>query len=155
MTYYLGDIFKYYKQRDGKYNKKIFTKIVNTFNKMLINELLKAKTIRLGIFGTLRIVRANRNFEKPAVDWKASNQKKQKLLNEGKPLYDSKTKEGYEWLIFYTDDEFCMIKWDRPLIKNQSVYRFESNKGNKGLATKLKEYLNQDDRNKYEFSKIK
>lgn len=155
---YLTEQYKYYKDElDGDYDKKIYTKIINRCNTDIINHLLKGEKIQFPKkLSYIEIRRSTRNFNKPQVNWNASNKLKEKLLNEGKKLYDDETGEGHEWIIYYTDDDYCFTYWNkfRCNIPNKTVYKFVPSRGTKGLSTKLKQFLRKDERNKFTFDKI-
>mgnify|MGYP006430374105 CR=1 FL=1 len=155
---YLSDQYDHYKnEMDGIYDKKIYTKIINRCNSDIINHLLKGEQVYFPKkLSYLQVKRTTRNFNKPAVDWNASNKLKQQLLDEGKQLYDDETGKGHKWIVYYTDNDYCFVYWNRFYcnIPNKTVYKFVPTRSNKGLSTKLKQYLNSDERNKFTFDKI-
>jgi|AntRauTorcE11897_2_1112592.scaffolds.fasta_scaffold00144_3 hypothetical protein len=156
MEWYLNDHYDYYvNERRGMFSKKIYKKVINEFNKMLIGKLLTGIPVNLGgRLGSMQICRAHRNFKNTRVNWGATNKRKEQLLKEGKKLYDNETGEGEEYLVLHTDDDYCYIHWYRIMcsVPNKTVYRFISNRGKKGLSTRLKQFIKDDPINKLNFS---
>ena len=73
--------------------------------------------------------------------------KANKLLKEGKDLYNSKTGKGENWYIYHTDPFYCKYYWRKGKCKipNKSVYRFDATRGIKGNKEKLIYLLKNDE----------
>lgn len=146
---------KMYEGYKGPHSKETFKKVCKEFNKQVIEFLIEGYSFELGHhLASFKIVRCERSFKKPRVNWGESNKLKAKLLEEGKQLYDSKTGEGEQWIVFFTDDFFCKVHWEkyRCKVPNKSAYEFVPSRGLKGLSTKLKEHLNKHELNYQDYS---
>lgn len=144
------DVYDFYKEElQGELDWTKFREICDEFNQMVMDEIiLKGGEFNMGShLSSLSILRIERNYKNKQVDWKASNEYKQELLDEGKELYDPETGEGHKWLIYYTDKWYCRFYWKKSKCKvpNQSVYKFKPTGGKKGNKTKLKQVLKSDD----------
>lgn len=119
MEYRLKDIYSIYKKAGGKLDKKAFKLIVQTFLRCGVDAMLEGKPLELGYhIGRFQILRFERSFKNPQVNWGESNKYKQKLLDEGKQLYNPETKEGYQWLVYFTDGYYYGLKWKKEKIKS-------------------------------------
>lgn len=147
--YTTTDIYDYYKEQGGELDWKTFRKICEDFNKSVMEDIvLEGGEFNQGHhLSTISVIRIERNYNNKQVDWKASREYKQELLDEGKELYDPETGEGHKWLIFHTDDFYCRFYWKKKKCKipNKTVYSFHPTGGKKGNKTKLKEKLRGDD----------
>ena len=154
--YTLKDIYRQYKADGGELSKSLFKNICQDFNIHIMEAIIyDAYIFDMGFeLSSISILRIKRNYSNPQVDWKASNERKQELLDQGKKLYDKETGEGHKWLVFHTSKEYCRFYWKKlyARVKNKSAYRFRATRGKKGNKTKLKEHLRADDLNiiKYE-----
>lgn len=124
---------QYKKSVDNPVSYRMFTVVLDKYNKEIIVELLAGKTLNMGHYlGTLSIIQKERDFRKPAIDWKATNAHKE---------------ETGEWkYIYYTDNSYFMFLWDkrRAKVKNKTVYKFVAANGPIGAKTLLKNYLKAD-----------
>ena len=157
MNYFIDDMYEYYKSHGGKFDKTTYKKVCSIYNQAVIDHLLRGKRYILGArLRGLQIVRVDRNFDKPRIDWNESLKLKNQLLREGKKLYDKETGEGEHWLVYFTSDDYVRVLWERKaaIVKNRSAYKFIPSRGTKGLSTRLKAYLHKDPRNKYTFRKL-
>ena len=149
MSYTLKDIYEYFDSTSNmEIDKFLFRDICSEFNMMIIDYILDGGKFNMGNgLSGLSILRIDRNNSKPAIDWGESNKYKKELLAEGKQLYDSKTKEGHKWYIYYTDTEYCRYYWNKSSCKvpNKSVYKFIPTRGLKGNKEKLTNLLKKDE----------
>lgn len=117
--YTLRNFYKNYKSHGGNLKEPVFRKIIKTFLKNAVDSLIEGNRLKLGYnLGLFEIVKIKRSFKHPVVNWGESNKYKQRLLDEGKPLYDKDTKEGFQWLIYYTDPLYYGFNWRKEKIKN-------------------------------------
>jgi hypothetical protein len=66
--------------------------------------------------GRLQIFRMERNFKKLMPDRGESNKIKAKLLEEGKPLFNKETGEGYRWMVYHTDPYYYGMIWHKDYV---------------------------------------
>lgn len=153
----LTNIFEYYQDNGGTLPKSLFKNICQDFNIHIMNHIIyDAGIFDMGNYlSTLQILRIKRNYSNPQVDWKASNELKQELLDEGKKLYDSETGEGHKWLVYHDSKWYCRFYWKKFYcrVPNKSAYRFIATRGKKGNKTKLKDHLNANDINYIKYEK--
>ena len=155
--YTLRDIYYRYKADGGKLKKPLYKNICQDFNIWIMNHIIyDAGKFDMGNYlSTISILRIKRNYRNPQVDWKASNKRKQELLDQDKKLYDDETGEGHKWLIFHDSKWYCRFYWNKlyAKVKNKSAYFFRATRGKKGNKTKLKEHLRNDDINYIKYEK--
>lgn len=156
-NYFIDDMYEYYSENGGEFDKDTYKTICSIYNQHVIDHLLRGMRYRFGArLAGIEIIRMDRNYNKPVVNWNESLQLRDELLAEGKKLYDKETGEGHEWLVYYTDDDYCRVHWEQSaaMVPNKKAYQFDPSRGTRGLKTRMKEYLNKDPRNKYTFKKI-
>lgn len=117
--YRLKDIWEIYMKRGGSLDKKTFKLEVQTFLRNAFNTILEGKELQIGYhIGSFKIARFARTYSTPVINWGESNKYKQKLIDEGKPLYNNETGEGNEWLVYFTDGYFYGMHWKKEKIKD-------------------------------------
>lgn len=141
--YHTSDIYRFYKSKTSNpVNWKTFKQILLEFNDAVIeNIIMKGHRYNQGAYlSTLGVLKIERDPNTLAVNWKKSHKLKQQLLSEGKKLYNSETGEGHKWLVYYTDNYYYRIWWNKAScnIPNKSVYKFIPAGGATGLKTALK-----------------
>lgn len=155
-SYTLKDIYRHYIADGGTLEKSLYKNICQDFNIHIMEYIIyQAGTFDMGHYlSTINILRLKRNYSNPQVDWKASNEYREELLEKGEKLYDPDTGEGTKWLIYHTDTWYCRFYWKKLFakVKNKSAYSFIATRGKKGNKTKLKKHLNENEINyiKYE-----
>lgn len=153
----LTHAYEYYTEKGGTLDYKVWRKICETFNEKAVNAMLEGKRIDLpGRLGFLNVIRKERDFTKPRVNWGASRRIKKQLLAEGKELYDEKTGKGERWLVYYTDDFYCRFRWSKKhcKVRNKSVYKFVPTRGKVGAKNKLADLLQTDELAYTRFEKL-
>jgi hypothetical protein len=146
--YTIENIYNDYIESYSKIDKSLFKGICAEFNMEIIDYLLEGKKFNMkNNLSSLSVVRNTRDPRSPRVDWGESIKYKKELEEEGTELYDSLTKDGQKWHIYYTDDFYCKYYWNKGKcrIPNKSVYRFTPTRGLKGNKEKLINTLKQDD----------
>jgi hypothetical protein len=149
MNYTLQDMYKFYRANGGKALKSEYKNICQDYNIHCMNHLIyKGGKIELGGYmSELKIITIKRKYNNKLklhkVDWKASNEYKQELLDSGKQLYDHETGKGIKWLIYIDTPYFTRFYWNKgkAKFKNKNFYRFIPSRGAKGNKEKLKEFL--------------
>lgn len=158
MDFNTPELYKFYKNNGGILSKPIFSTLCQEFNQMVMEEIvLQGERFNMGEhLSTISIGRIERNFKNKQIDWAASNERKEELLSQGKELYDHKTGEGEEWLIYFTNDWYCRFYWNKGKCKvpNKTAYRFKATRGKVGNKTKLKELLESDELAYLRFEKL-
>jgi hypothetical protein len=107
-----------------------FRKVVETFFKEVITEVIHGAHLRMGHYlGKIEPVRVERNQKKKVVDWEKTNA-------NGKNPETGK----YLKIAFFTDDDWCRIKWTRMAkIPNERSYVFDPAEGKVGFRTLFSE----------------
>ena len=106
--YTIEHIYQDYILTEDFIDKKIFKDICSVFNIEIISYILEGLTFNMGNnLSTISVVRKERDFRSPTIDWGESNKYKKELLNEGEKLYNSETDTGVKWHIYYTDRFYC------------------------------------------------
>lgn len=152
----LTQAYEYYKQKGGELSYRDWRDICESFNEKAVDSMLEGKRIELfGNMGYLQVIRIPRNFNKPRVNWKASYELRDKLLEEGKKLYDDETGEGEKWIVYYTDDWYLRYYWSKKYcrVKGRSVYRFVPTRGKVGAKNKLADLMKDDELAYLKFAK--
>lgn len=121
MVYRLKDYYDIYTKsgltRRKNLTKKQFIDVMKAFLFNLQEAIIEGKKIKLGYhLGTLQVARVPRNFSKPMPNWGESFKYRDKLIAEGKPLYNKETGEGNEWIIYFTDSYFYRYYWKKEKI---------------------------------------
>lgn len=117
-----------FKNRD-KISFGIFNKVINKFNSKVSDQLCEGQELKT-IAGTFRIIRTERQNKILAPDWKASNARKQRLIEEGKvPLHKDKAPNGEEWLVFFTHQDVYKTVWfklsEGIILRNGPYYKLK------------------------------
>lgn len=97
-----------------------YSKVLNALNDLMLDSIiLENYTLILGDAIRLKLVKRQRNFDKLAVNWGASNKLKKEILDRGgkpakkigtsdngNPIFDG----GERWMVFFTDDDYVVLK---------------------------------------------
>lgn len=158
--YHPSDIYEDYQENvDNPVDPDLMQQLCEEFNQKVMDKVIyEGRPFEMGSFlSAIQVVRIKRDYKKKVVNWKASNERKQKLLDEGKELYDDETGEGHKWLVYYTDPWYCRFYWTKWYcrVPNKSAYKFTPTRGKKGNKTKLKEFLREDELNYKTFKQHK
>lgn len=141
IVYNCKDIYTYYRKQGGTLAYSVFKEIIAESNKansqLIIGGFEYVIPHRIGM---LKIVRNERSVKvtengtlKGAVDWKASNQLKQEIIDRGEIPYESTKVDGRivsdnggtKWLVYRTDS--CYYVWNKisgVMLHNGMKYRF-------------------------------
>lgn len=123
MVYRLKDYYKIYNKSGNTRKKSLserdFTKVMKAFLANMQEAIIEGKIITMGYhLGKLQVGRVARNFSKPMPNWGESFKYRDRLIAEGKPLYDSTTGEGNQWIIYFTDPYFYRYYWRKEKISS-------------------------------------
>lgn len=149
-THTLKQAYKIYRQNGGIVSYEAYRDICGRFNQMVMDQIIyEGRSFDMGSYlSILKVIRKARNFKKPAINWKASNERRQEIIDEGgTPYHKEDAPEGQKWFIYFTDEWFCMFYWNKQTCKiaNKSVYRLDITRGTVGNKTKLINLLQEDD----------
>lgn len=148
----LNNVYEDYVKLGGTLDKDKYRVICDKLFKAISNEILEGGTYHIGKgLGSIMIKRFKKKFKinemgnicNGVVNWKESNELKEKLLAEGKELWNNITKTGHKWIIYYDDEWNYRWAWiknkNQCTIKNNTVYSFTPTTDNtyKGADTKL------------------
>lgn len=149
MRHNLDQLYNYYLEQGGTLPEKTYKTICKEFNQAVIDDIiLQGDKFKMGNhLSTLSILRIDRSYKKPTIDWAKSKRYRKELLDEGEELYNKETGEGVKWYIYYTDEHYFRFYWNkaRCKVKNKTVYSFHPTGGRVGNKTKLKQLLANDD----------
>lgn len=142
------DIYQDYLDSGGELDRETFHKLCIEFNTKVMEEIIKkGRVFNMGErLSTLEVTKVKRNFNKKKVNWKKSNELKQKIIDEGGTPKSKENPDGEHWLVYYTDDWYCKFHWTKKncVVKNKTAYRFTATRGDKGNKTMLKKHLRAD-----------
>ena len=152
MAHTVPNMHQAYKEDGGEIPYDLFRDICEKYNMEAMNRVLQGETLPLGFgLATLSIVRIERDYSNPAVDWKSTMENKERLLTEEgydeEDLYSKDNPEGIKYFIYHTDDWYARFYWQksRCRVPNKSAYAFRATRGDKGNKTKLKKRLREED----------
>ena len=148
MRFNTTDIYGHYTAHGGTQSWKTFRGVLSDFNQEVMNQIIKDGSILdMGSgLSTLSIIRIDRSFAAPRVNWAESFQLKKELIAEGRTPMSESDPDGVPWFVYYTDDWYCRFYWRKTncKIRNKSAYRFDATRGLKGNKGKLIHHLNSD-----------
>lgn len=114
----LKDFYKTYKKRGGSLTLQEYKGIIQTFLWESLKGVLDGNPLVMGYrLGKIEVQRNERNYKKPTINWGESNKYKALLLSEGKELYNKNTKEGHQWLVYFTDGYYYKYNWKKERVK--------------------------------------
>ena len=149
MAHTIPDVHDKY---DGDLTYKKFREVCEKFNTLAMEEIISGRELHLGFrLSSISVVRIERNYKNPPVDWKATKEYKQELLDDGYTEDDfyhpDNNPDGKKYFIYHTDPWYVRFYWNKAgcRVKNKSVYSFVPTRGKKGNVTKLKKRLEEDD----------
>ncbi len=119
------------KQKKPVIDYKLFKSVLSEYNKAARVKLLQGKTLDLlNNLGKLYFKLIERNPKNPVIDWGESKKLKQLLIDKGK-FVEGKTK----WLVYFADDNYVKLGWQKGAITNKSVFDFEMAGSNTTVGT--------------------
>lgn len=140
MNYLSRDIYKHYIECGGELPYTEFREIICTFNEDVIDQILDGRELNMGKgLSRLSIMRIERDFKRPTIDWGSSNKLKEELLAEGEELFSKDNSDGTKWFVYFTDDWYLRFYWEkkRCSLKNRSAYRLDITFDNKNHLKRL------------------
>lgn len=141
-TYNCRDMYRFYRKEKGTLSYEVFKSIIAENNKLnsllIIGGYQYEIPHKIGLIHIIRGVRKifiNKNGNvHGAVNWKASNQLKQEIIDRGELPYKAEVDKdlnvisdngGEKWLVYYTDE--CYYAWNKisgVFLHNAMKYRF-------------------------------
>ncbi len=121
----------------------VFKEILERLFKKLAKKIIHGYKFTIGHgIGLIEVIKVARTFStnedgvpKVAIDWGASNKRKEELIDQGRVPYNGKTApNGVKWLIFHTALSYCRWKWYKKsyhMIPNITTYTFKPTYTNK------------------------
>jgi hypothetical protein len=133
---------KYEELRPLDISYKLFTFIIRSFNKEIIEEIIKGYVFYMGSgLGNICIKKVGIDKRvKKSVNWGESNKNKQRIIDNGGIPYDKgEHPEGEKWLVFYDQPYSYWFKWnkDKTALANKSLYAFAPTRGKYSNIAKL------------------
>lgn len=138
------DGYKEYLNRGGSLSYRNYREACEMFNEMISDEIVEGKIFSPGHkLGDISVVKVQRNYEKPRINWPESHKLKKEILEQGGAPREAGSEEGEDWLVFYTDDWYCRFHWNKfsCQLQNKTVYSFHATRGAKGVKRKLQDRL--------------
>ena len=124
---------------------KLFVKIIERYNEKVIKALVeKGASIKLwNNLGYLYVLKQKKvdMFAASNIDWGASREFKQELIERGDTPKDQEHPNGKNWFQFYEATDYLRIAWTKRYgickVPNNSVYAFYPTKSIKGIVKHL------------------
>lgn len=141
-------LYSDYLNLGGDIDYQTYKEVLISFNTYIMDKIMEGYIFNMkNLLSSVCIIRIDRNFEKPTVNWPKSNKRKKQILDGGGKLYDKNTGEGEKWIVYYVDDYYLRFYWNKfkCRIKNKSIYTFKPTRGKYGNVEKLVEKMNSDD----------
>lgn len=130
-------------------SKQMFKSVISSFNQKVMDRIIyHGEVLELGWYlSDLSIIRVEQDPDNANINWKASNELKQEIIEDGGTPKSDKHPDGEPWLVYFDSDWFAMFYWRKSgcTIPNKTVYSFRATRGDKGNKTKLKKRLREDD----------
>lgn len=129
------DMYAHFKKQnpESDVTYTLYKHTLGEFFKKVSNEILEGETFNLGHkLGKIRIRKVERNYNKPTIDWGATNKLKAQGINKH---------------VYYTDPYWYRWGWEKcsVALKNKSVYKFTATKGSNGNIKALSRKLKLDE----------
>jgi hypothetical protein len=141
-------LYGFYVSRGGTLSWAVWSSILAKFNQAAMDAIIyEGKELDMGMgLSRLSVLRIDRNFALPRVDWPATKILKRELVAEGKELFSEENQDGAPYLVYFTDEWYCRFFWEKRncKVKNVSAYRFDASRGLKGNKGKLIAHLKSD-----------
>ena len=124
----LSDI---YKSSGSTVDYTTFSRVVKKFNQKVIDLVCEGKEWPVPLnMGKIELITISRNFSNPQVNWPESMKHRQKLKDEGIVTKGPDNPDGEPWYIYYTDDFYTRIYWNKKncidkVLKNFRIYAFK------------------------------
>jgi hypothetical protein len=138
----LVEIYEDYVKAGGTLAKSLFKNILQDFNYHMVGEMLDGAVMDMGIIGHMKVMRFEDNEPTKFIDWQASRKIKDRLIAEGKQLYDKKTGQGERWLVYrlneHTKGFLIRFAWLRPeYLQTRKDLSFMFNNSDRGAVKRL------------------
>lgn len=140
MTYASKQLYQHYIELGGDLSYEMYREIICSFNMTVMDQILDGRELDMGKgLSRLSIMRIERDFKRPTIDWGNSNKLKEELLTEGEELFSKNNPNGVKWFVYFTDDWYLRFYWEkkRCSLKNRSAYRLDITFDNKNQLKQL------------------
>jgi len=142
------EIYRAYSKRGGTLTSRDFRLVCSNYNQECLRHIIEhGRALDMGHgLSSLSIVKVERNFSRPSVDWGLSNALKAELTAQGKTVRRKGETEGENWLVYRTDPEWFKFHWrkTRCRIPNKALWKFVPSRGRRGTHTRLISFLKED-----------
>lgn len=138
-----------YEKENGKVTERmswfIWKEVIEIYFHKAKDAIIDGEVLRLGsALGKIRAIRVERDHRHPEVNWAVTYRKSLKDDN------------GNLILIYYTDDDWCRIAWEKfDMLQNEQAYRFSPAEKNtttgKGFKGEFSAALMKDQFLKYKY----
>lgn len=129
------EMYKHYRDNfDRTLDRKQYRRILRKFNQRIFDQMLQGHRFNPACnLGQFYILRVSRNHRKKVVDWGSSEKRYQELINEGYTPKSKENPDGYNWIVFFTDDWYYKPHWRKKHcnIPGQKPYVFSLTFSNK------------------------
>jgi hypothetical protein len=133
-----------YLEKGGTLPYSEYREACSAFNEAVADSIVAGKVFNPGHnLGEISVVRIERNYDKPRVDWAESERLKAEILARGGTPREAGEQDGEDWFVYFTDDWFCRFYWNKKActISHKTLYSFHATRGHKGVKTKLVQRL--------------
>lgn len=162
MALTVPDMYDAYEEEDGDIPYDLFRAMIEEYNMAAMDRVINhGEELPMGYgLAHLSVIRIERDYSNPSVDWKATMEEKERLLEEEgydeEDLYSEENPEGIKYFIYHTDPWYARFYWEKKncIVSNHSAYSFRATRGDKGNKTKLKERLNNSETAHLDFKLI-
>lgn len=127
------DIHKYYtKEKEGKLKYKEFKAILDDLITVIVDGMFDNKLWTISsTMGYIHLTKVKRDFTALRLNYKATKDKKQQLIDEGRlPFEEIKDEDGNvignnggeDYRVFFTEDTYYKFKWNRDQVYAEKSY---------------------------------
>jgi len=114
MTYASKQLYQHYIELGGDLSYEMYREIICSFNMTVMDQILDGRELDMGKgLSRLSIMRIERDFKRPTIDWGNSNKLKEELLTEGEELFSKNNPNGVKWFVYFTDDWYLRFYWEK------------------------------------------
>lgn len=123
-TYNLRDAYQFYLDSGGTLTNKEFRTIWLTFIEVLKEKFFKGYFVNLGhALGIVGIFKFKPKKSR-VIDWKATNELKQYLIDNNEPLYNAETGKGKKYFIYHNVNFAYRLYWFKANLKLAALLKF-------------------------------
>lgn len=150
-TYHSKDIWRAYAEEvEDPIPWETWKVLMKEFNTRVMERVIyHGERFNMGhMLSEISVIRIKSSPNSKYVDWKASNELKQEIIDEGGTPRSEENPDGEDWLVYHDDPWIAKFYWSKRRgcrVPYKSAYCFQATGGAKGNKTKLKELCKADD----------